>query len=115
MKHASGSGFLLIAAALLGGCNREPAAASTGPRVAITVGDRGFQPTEASVRAGHPVTVVFTRTSDNECGTQVIFPALNIRRDLPLNQPVEVTFTPTAGTITFTCGMNMLRGSIVAR
>jgi len=26
-----------------------------------------------------------------------------------------VTFTPTAGTITFTCGMNMLRGSIVAR
>jgi len=115
MKHASGSGFLLIAAALLGGCNREPAAASTGPRVAITVGDRGFQPTSANVRAGQPVTVVFTRTSDNECGTQVIFPTLNIRRDLPLNQPMEVTFTPTAGTITFTCGMNMLRGSIVAR
>jgi len=115
MKHASGSGFLLIAAALLGGCSRETAPASAGPRVAITVGDRGFQPTEASVQAGRPVTVVFTRTSDNECGTQVIFPTLNIRRDLPLNQPVAVTFTPTTGTITFTCGMNMLRGSIVAR
>lgn len=115
MKHGWASGLLVIASALLGGCNREPAAVSTGPRVAVTVSDRGFQPTEASVRAGQPVTVVFTRTSDNECGTQVIFPTLNIRRDLPLNQPVEVTFTPTAGTITFTCGMNMLRGSIVAR
>jgi plastocyanin domain-containing protein len=61
------------------------------------------------------VTLVFTRTADDGCGAQLVFPSLNIRRDLPLNEPVEVAFTPTVGTTAFTCGMSMLRGSVVAR
>jgi hypothetical protein len=37
----------------------------------------------------------------------------NIERQLPLQQPVEVAVTfPQAGTITYACGMDMMKGSI---
>lgn len=46
--------------------------------------------------------------------TEVVFAALNLRRDLPLHQPVTIAFTPdTRGESTFACGMNMLRGALV--
>lgn len=44
----------------------------------------------------------------------VVFESLDIRRDLPLNQPVPIEFTPPrTGEIAFACGMNMLKGSVV--
>ena len=113
--------FLVIVAALAVGCEKSPTpggsahAPATGNRIAITVNGQGYQPPSVTVPAGRPVTLVFTRTSDEGCGSQLVFPSLNIRRDLPLNQPVEVALTPTAGTIAFTCGMSMLRGSVVAQ
>ena len=113
---------VLVAAALSQGCAKSPsapgapaAATTAGHRIAITVGEQGYQPSSVNVPAAQPVTLVFTRTSDQGCGTQVVFPSLNLRRDLPLNQPVEVTFTPAVGTLAFTCGMNMLRGAVVAQ
>ena len=40
----------------------------------------------------------------------------DIKKPLPLNQPVVVEFTPkAAGDIAFTCGMNMFKGKVVAR
>ncbi|TAK24439.1 MAG: cupredoxin domain-containing protein [Myxococcaceae bacterium] len=108
--------LLLLASLALAGCNKAaPTGATGGRRVAIAVGEQGYSPASVTVPAAQPVTLVFTRTSDQGCGTQVVFPSLNIRRDLPLNQPVEVTLTPAVGTIAFTCGMNMLRGSVVAQ
>jgi plastocyanin domain-containing protein len=84
-------------------------------RVSITVDGRGYHPESLTLPAGRPATLVFTRTSDEGCGQQLVFPALNIRRDLPLGQPVEVTITPSAGALAFTCGMGMYRGSVIAR
>ncbi len=92
-----------------------PTAAPTAGRIAIAVGPEGYQPSSVTVPAGRPVTLVFTRTSDRGCGHTVVFPTLGLRRDLPLNQPVEIVVTPAAGTLTFTCGMEMLRGTIVAQ
>ncbi len=92
----------------------QPSAPSSAARVAVTVDGQGYHPATVTLPAGRPATIVFTRTSDQGCGQQVVFPSLNIRRDLPLNEPVEVALTPT-GTIAFTCGMNMLRGSVVAQ
>jgi plastocyanin domain-containing protein len=40
---------------------------------------------------------------------------LNLRRELPLQQPVEITVTPASGTLAFTCGMDMYRGAVVAQ
>jgi plastocyanin domain-containing protein len=67
-----------------------------------------------TLRAGTPVRLTFVRTTDKTCATEVVFPSLNIRRPLPLNQPVAVEFTPkVSGEIGFVCGMNMLRGTVV--
>lgn len=47
---------------------------------------------------------------------EVVFPALNIRRTLPLNEPVVIEFTPPkAGDIAFACGMDMFQGIVVVQ
>ena len=56
------------------------------------------------------------RTTDEGCGQQLVFPDLDIRRDLPLNEPVAVDITmPASGRVAFTCGMAMYQGSVVAQ
>jgi hypothetical protein len=85
-----------------------------GVRVLVT--EKGYEPVRLTPRAGEPVRMTFLRTTDKTCGTEVVFPSLNIRRSLPLNQPVVVEFTPrTSGEIGFVCGINMLRGAVVAQ
>jgi hypothetical protein len=50
------------------------------------------------------------------CGTEVVLPSLNIKRALPLNEPVVIEFTPAkTGEIAFACGMNMLHGTVVVQ
>jgi plastocyanin domain-containing protein len=86
------------------------------PEIAIHVGATGYDPARATAAAGSPVRLVFTRTSDEGCGQQVVFPDLHITRDLPLGEPVAIDVTmPASGAISFTCGMSMYRGSVVAR
>ena len=86
------------------------------PQVAIAVGATGYEPSEVTAAAGAPVRLVFTRTTDEGCGQQLVFPDLGIRRDLPLEEPVAVDVTmPASGSVTFTCGMAMYRGAVVAR
>lgn len=80
----------------------------------VTVGDQAFEPSRLALRAGVPARVTFVRTSDKTCATEVEFPTLKVKRALPLNQPVVIEFTPSKGELAFVCGMNMLRGSIVA-
>jgi RND family efflux transporter MFP subunit len=81
----------------------------------VVVTGSGFEPSTISVRVGTPVRITFLRTTDQTCATEIVFPSLNIRRALPLNEPATIEFTPdTTGTIAFACGMNMLRGAIVA-
>ena len=81
----------------------------------VTVSDQGFEPSRLILRAGIPARVTFTRTSDTTCATAVVFPSLKITRDLPLKQRTVIEFTPESGEIAFACGMNMFRGSVVAR
>jgi plastocyanin domain-containing protein len=101
----------------LGACGTsESAPAATGRRVAIEVGASGYDPAEVQATAGEAITLVFTRTSEEGCGGEVVIPAEDIRRELPLNRAVEVTLTPTgAGRLRFTCGMDMYDGAIVVR
>jgi plastocyanin domain-containing protein len=82
----------------------------------IAVGEQAFEPSRLTLRSGVPARLIFVRTTDKTCATSVLFPSLSIRRDLPLNQPVEIAFTPqTAGEIQFVCGMNMLRGTVIVQ
>lgn len=80
------------------------------------VTDSGFEPQRLTLRAKVPARIIFTRTSDKTCATKVVFPSLKIERDLPLNTPAPIEFTPARpDDIEFVCGMNMFRGSIAAR
>lgn len=84
--------------------------------LSVTVDAVGYHPSSVSAPAGQPVRLTITRTSDEGCGQQVVFPSLNIRRDLPLNRAVSVDFSmPASGSVAFTCGMDMLRGSVVVQ
>jgi plastocyanin domain-containing protein len=97
---------------------RSPAevAAPASGRVAVTVDGEGYHPATIRAAAGRQLTLVFTRTTDECCGQQLVFPSTNVRRDLPLNQPVEVPVTvPATGSLAFTCGMNMYQGSVVVQ
>ncbi len=85
-----------------------------GAKVLVT--EKGYEPARVAVRAGQVARITFVRTTDKTCATEIVFPALNIRRRLPLNQPVVIEFTPeSSGEIGFVCGMNMLRGTVVAQ
>jgi plastocyanin domain-containing protein len=82
----------------------------------ILVNEQGFEPAKVTLRAGTPARLTFVRTTDKTCGTEVVFPSLNIKRALPLNEPVIIEFTPAkAEEIAFACGMNMLRGAVVVQ
>ncbi len=88
---------------------------STGP-IAISVDASGYHPGSVHAPAGKPVRLVFTRTSDEGCGHQLVFPTLGIRKDLPLNRPVMVDLaTSASGSAASTCGMNVLRGWVVVQ
>ena len=80
----------------------------------VRVGSAAFEPATVTLRAGLPARLTFVRTSDTTCATEVVFASLNIRKALPLNEPVAIDFTPQkAGEIAFACGMNMLKGRVV--
>jgi plastocyanin domain-containing protein len=86
----------------------------TGKVVKIAVDGNGFTPTSVTVKKGEPVMLEFTRLTDKTCATSVTLSELNISKDLPLNQPVEIRVpTDIARTLTFTCGMGMLKGTLV--
>jgi plastocyanin domain-containing protein len=97
---------------------RTPAevVAPASGRVAVTVDGEGYHPATIRAAAGRQLTLVFTRTTDESCGQQLVFPTTNVRRDLPLNQAVEVPVTvPASGSLGFTCGMNMYQGAVVVQ
>jgi len=94
-----------------------PVGATAAPKgLAVTVDGTGYHPSTIAAPAGRAARLSFTRTSDEGCGQQLVFPSLNIRKDLPLNQTVTVDLTmPASGSIAFACGMDMWRGSVVAK
>jgi RND family efflux transporter MFP subunit len=92
----------------------RPAAAREVQDAKVLVTENGYAPARLTLKAGALARITFVRTTDKTCGTDVVFPSLNLRRALPLNQPVVIEFTPNkSGEIGFVCGMNMLRGAVV--
>jgi cobalt-zinc-cadmium efflux system membrane fusion protein len=82
----------------------------------ISVTEQGYEPATITVKAGRPIKLTFVRTSDKVCGTEVVFPSMNLKHSLPLKQPIDVEFTPSqSGEITFVCDMKMLRGTLVVQ
>lgn len=101
--------------ALLLGCLATPAIAqSNGREIQIRVDERGYHPGSVHVERGETVTLVFTRTTARGCGGTLVIPSRNVRRELPVDQPVSVRLSiRERERLSFTCGMGMYRGSLV--
>lgn len=107
----------LMVLALAAGCSSQSGkSAAGGSRIAITVTEKGFEPEVVTVAAGKPVTLVVTRQTTKTCATELIMPAHNINKPLPLGQAVEITFTPEKpGELTYACAMDMYKGKVIVR
>lgn len=82
--------------------------------IRVVVGAQGFEPARVALPVGQRTAITFLRTTDQTCATEVVFPQLEIRRPLPLNQPVVIEMPPQpSGELSFVCGMDMLRGVAV--
>jgi plastocyanin domain-containing protein len=82
----------------------------------VILTERGYEPASIKLRRGVPARVTFMRKVSATCATEVVLPDYGIKRALPLDEAVVVEFTPEkAGEFTFSCGMGMLRGSLVVR
>ena len=79
----------------------------------------GFDPDAINVPAKKPVTLVFTRKTDQTCTKSVVLTlgdGKKVERELPLDKPVEVAVTfPKAGKLGYACSMNMTKGIIVVQ
>ena len=121
-----------LAAALVlsaSACNQRGPAAAAGPApaapgvpaaplpertIAVTADEKGFTPSRIEVKPHEPLLLRFTRTAEATCADQVVFKGDPVKHLLPLGKTIEVRMSaPESGAITFACGMNMFRGSVV--
>jgi plastocyanin domain-containing protein len=107
----------LLAAAVSVGCGSEQKASIAGSNeVRLEVTDAGFVPARAEVPRGQPFTLVVTRKTDQTCVKEIMIPALNERRALPLNQTVRIDVPKgVADTLNYVCQMDMVGGMIAAK
>ncbi|MDI1242527.1 MAG: cupredoxin domain-containing protein [bacterium] len=123
MKHYTGIKLLrttismaVLAAAFLAphGADAQSRKSARSQSAKVVIGNYGYDPASIRLKRGVPAKVTFLRTTDATCATEVVFAEYGIRRELPLNQAVTVSFTPRkAGEFAFTCGMNMHRGKLI--
>ena len=76
----------------------------------------GYSPDRIVVTQGRPVKLDFYRDETASCSEAVIFGDFGIARQLPAFQTTTIEFTPDkVGEFSFTCGMNMLRGTLIVQ
>jgi plastocyanin domain-containing protein len=84
--------------------------------IKVTISSKGYTPGAIKVKKGQKIRLLLTRTDEQNCGSEIVFSSLNIKKTLPLGKTVTVEFTPqNAGEISFTCGMGMMKGKIVVQ
>lgn len=92
----------------------DAAAEQAKVRTVEIVVDGSYKPDRIEAHEGERLRLKFVRKDYSGCTREVVFPTLNIRRELPTNKPVVIELPPLVpGEIEFRCGMNMIRGTIV--
>lgn len=86
-----------------------------GPQRVRVVVRGGYDPSVIRVQPGRPVRLEFDRRETSGCTEEVVVPDFGIRRFLPPHQTTAVDLpAPQPGRYEFTCGMSMVRGTIIA-
>jgi Cu+-exporting ATPase len=87
-------------------------AVAAGSRITIVV-DGGYSPDLIVAKRGVALTLLFDRRDTGPCTDEIVLPDFRIRRSLPSHATTAIAITPeSAGDFPFSCGMNMLHGTI---
>ena len=85
--------------------------ANTIPTVIVA---GGYSPKTVRLKAGTAARISFDRQEASGCSAELLIPAFGVHEKLPAFQTTVVEIAPQVpGEYEFTCGMNMLRGSII--
>ncbi|TGD80468.1 cupredoxin domain-containing protein [Hymenobacter wooponensis] len=89
---------------------------STGVQEVDVTVKGGYSPDVIEVEKGKPVQLHFYRDEEASCSEEILFPDFGIRRELPAYQTTLIELLPQQeGRFEFTCGMGMLRGSLLVK
>ena len=93
MRHFLAA-LALVSAAPTFAAPPPEAPAPKAKEVQIKVTSNGFEPQVVKAKKGQPISLVFTRTTEDTCITAVDMPAENVKGfELPLNKAVTLTVT----------------------
>ena len=71
-------------------------------------------PAEIKLLKGKTARLAFTRKDSNNCASEVVFSKLNIKKSLPVGKTTVVEIIPAeSGELSFSCGMDMLKGKLL--
>jgi plastocyanin domain-containing protein len=94
----------------------QPKSSERVQSVTVALTEKGYEPASFKLRPGMPAHITFVRKVEVTCATQIVIPEYNIKRELPLNEPVVIEIMPQkTGEYTFACGMNMFGGKVIVQ
>ena len=97
------------------GTSARASVSESGPQEIRVAVHGGYEPSLIHVKAGRPVRFRFDRQETNSCSEEIVFPDFGVRKFLPAFKETTVDIAaPAPGRYEFTCGMSMLRGTMVA-
>ena len=104
----------ILLSAALGAVPAMAAKAPAARRIVLEVTKEGFVPALVKVKKGEPLTLVVTRRVQRTCATEIALAGTGIHKELPLDTPVTIAFTPTkTGEVKYACAMGMVGGVLV--
>jgi plastocyanin domain-containing protein len=81
--------------------------------VEMQVTEDGFVPSKIKAKKGEKLRLVVTRKTDRTCAKEIVVKDHGIEKELPLDKPVTVEFTPAkSGEIHYACGMGHVTGIV---
>jgi len=84
--------------------------------IEIKVKDGVYQPAHIETEVNHSITLRFIREDPSPCAETVVFSSLNISKQLPLHESVDISLNiKKPGEYEFTCQMGMYRGKLTVK
>lgn len=109
------AGFALILLVIYWFFFSEPGTAKLDQNNPLIVVENGiYNPAKIQIPRGRKQTLTFLRKDGSPCSKTVVFPDLEISRELNQNQKTSISLPPLpAGRYPFHCQMKMYRGTLV--
>ncbi|TDL74467.1 hypothetical protein E2R56_09820 [Rhodococcus qingshengii] len=86
----------------------------TNPKIEMMITPTGYTPNVIKVKKGVPVELNITNPGDNSCFSTFMMPDFDLNNVNLKTGTTKLTFTPDKeGEYTFSCGMNMFKGTVI--